>query len=211
MFDVERGPNRAYQSAMTRGHAALVLALMGASCSSGSAQPAADGGSMGTDSGPDTMAEIDVGRSEDSRAATDGTSTPDTWANYAATFFATYCTVCHNAQDVTGRDYNVQANVASRRARTRPGIAVHLRSRSSFRSATAHTRATWNEAESLPGSRLASRNLLPPFGRRNIGKGAPPRSRLFATGALDQLALRARSVRTRTSHSDASLTRASIH
>jgi hypothetical protein len=49
---------------------------------------------------------------------------PDTWASYASGFFATYCVACHNAQDTTGRDYRVQANVAKDKAVMRCGVAA---------------------------------------------------------------------------------------
>jgi mono/diheme cytochrome c family protein len=59
----------------------------------------------------------------DSGATTDATS-QDTWASYAAAFFTTYCVSCHNANDATGRDYNVQANVAKDTAVMRCGVAA---------------------------------------------------------------------------------------
>jgi hypothetical protein len=59
----------------------------------------------------------------DSGAPADAAST-DTWASYASGFFTTYCDSCHNAQDATGRDYNVQANVAKDKAVMRCGVAA---------------------------------------------------------------------------------------
>jgi hypothetical protein len=83
------------------------LLLVVASCSSGSTSPPANGnGAEGTDAGPEASADT------------------DTWANYAQGFFATYCTSCHNAQDPTGRDFTVQANVENDKRLARCGVAV---------------------------------------------------------------------------------------
>ena len=48
----------------------------------------------------------------------------DTWTSYAAGFFTTYCTSCHNAQDSTGRDFRVQATVAMDSMVMRCGVAA---------------------------------------------------------------------------------------
>ncbi|HEX7701449.1 MAG TPA: hypothetical protein VF403_12020 [Kofleriaceae bacterium] len=48
----------------------------------------------------------------------------DTWTSYAAGFFVTYCNSCHNAQDTTGRDYSVQADVAKDKVAMRCGVAA---------------------------------------------------------------------------------------
>ena len=49
---------------------------------------------------------------------------PDTWASYAGAFFQTYCTECHDAQDPTGRNFNIQANVEAEKLTIRCGVAV---------------------------------------------------------------------------------------
>jgi hypothetical protein len=98
----------------------LVLVFSGASCSSSAApSPTGDGGIEGT---ADAPAPIDSGDGNES-GASDGTVVPDTWANYAGGFFVTYCVSCHNAQDSTGRDYNIQANVVKDKAVMRCGVA----------------------------------------------------------------------------------------
>lgn len=48
----------------------------------------------------------------------------DTWPSYAAGFFVTYCNSCHNAQDTTGRDYSMQADVAKDMMVMRCGVAA---------------------------------------------------------------------------------------
>ena len=57
-------------------------------------------------------------------AAPEGSVGADTWINYAAGFFQTYCTDCHNAQDSTGRDYTVRADVAKDKDSMRCGVAA---------------------------------------------------------------------------------------
>jgi predicted CXXCH cytochrome family protein len=54
----------------------------------------------------------------------EGSTAGDTWTTYAAAFFQTYCTACHNAHDSTGRDYTVQANVAKDKEPMRCGVAA---------------------------------------------------------------------------------------
>jgi hypothetical protein len=54
----------------------------------------------------------------------DGSAQGDTWVTYAAGFFRTYCTACHDGQDSTGRDYTVQANVAKDKDAMRCGVAA---------------------------------------------------------------------------------------
>jgi cytochrome c551/c552 len=51
-------------------------------------------------------------------------ATADTWTSYVSGFFTKYCTSCHNAQDTTGRDYTVLANVMKDKASMRCGVAV---------------------------------------------------------------------------------------
>ncbi len=48
----------------------------------------------------------------------------DTWQDYAAGFFKTYCTTCHDAQDPTGRDFDLQATVETNKLDIRCGVAV---------------------------------------------------------------------------------------
>ena len=57
-------------------------------------------------------------------AMTDGAPVADTWTNYAANFFVTYCDSCHDAQDPTGRDFSVQTTVAANMAVMRCGVAA---------------------------------------------------------------------------------------
>jgi hypothetical protein len=88
---------------VTRRVLALVLGFGAlAACSSSSTAPA------GTN--PDAAPPADAG--------------PDTWATYAQGFFATYCVSCHGAQDPTGRDFTVQANVETNKLVIRCGVAV---------------------------------------------------------------------------------------
>lgn len=54
----------------------------------------------------------------------DGDAGPDTWTSYAAGFFKSYCTACHNTQDSTGRDFNIQAKVEAEKFIARCGVAV---------------------------------------------------------------------------------------
>ena len=89
------------------------LALVLASCSStssggGGSAPASDaGGTITTD---------DAG-------AADGAAA-DTWANYGAGFFSTYCVSCHDAKDSTGRDFTMQSKVETEKLTIRCGVAV---------------------------------------------------------------------------------------
>jgi hypothetical protein len=57
-------------------------------------------------------------------ATADAPSSSDTWTNYAAGFFVSYCNSCHNAQDTTGRDYSIQADVAMDKTLMRCGVAA---------------------------------------------------------------------------------------
>jgi hypothetical protein len=101
-------------------HVAPLLALL-MGCSSGaSPAPAGDGGSAAS-----TAGDGDSGSgAADSGAATDGAAGPDTWTSYAAGFFKTYCTECHDAKDATGRDYTLQAKVEADKLPARCGVAV---------------------------------------------------------------------------------------
>jgi hypothetical protein len=100
----------------------LALVLLGASCSSATPSSTGDGGV--DDAAVDVPAAIDSGGSNDSSPSTDGITTADSWANYAAGFFTAYCTSCHNQRDTTGRDYNIQANVAKDKTSMRCGVAA---------------------------------------------------------------------------------------
>ncbi|MGH7286385.1 MAG: hypothetical protein ACRELY_33110 [Polyangiaceae bacterium] len=87
-------------------HLVLASALViGCSSSSSPAPAANDDGGSGSD-------------------LTDSGASGDTWENYAAGFFTTYCTSCHDPQDPTGRDFNVQAIVLQNKADMRCGVAV---------------------------------------------------------------------------------------
>jgi hypothetical protein len=96
--------------------------VVGGACSSGSGQNTAGGRSAEGSTAP--MTAVDAGVGEDSGAVTDGMASADTWETYAKNFFATYCTSCHNPQDSTGRDYNIQADVLSDRVAMRCGVAA---------------------------------------------------------------------------------------
>jgi hypothetical protein len=99
----------------------LPLLLACASCSSGATPSSTgDGGVEGAGEAP---ALVDSGGGNES-GASDGTVAPDTWASYAAGFFVTYCVSCHNAHDATGRDYDIQANVAKDKTAMRCGVAA---------------------------------------------------------------------------------------
>jgi hypothetical protein len=98
----------------------ILVAIPTASCSSSSRQ--GTGGEGNGDGAPATAAATEAG-GDDAGGVTDGTSTSDTWENYAKTFFTTYCTSCHNPQDPTGRDYNIQADVLNDKAAMRCGVA----------------------------------------------------------------------------------------
>ncbi|GAC1363161.1 MAG: hypothetical protein NVSMB47_14990 [Polyangiales bacterium] len=91
---------------------APVLALVaGVGCSSTTSptpSPAIDSGVLPVDAGP----------------GTDSAATADTWTSYAAGFCKTYCTECHDAQDTTGRDFNVQAKVEAEKLVARCGVAA---------------------------------------------------------------------------------------
>jgi hypothetical protein len=108
---------------MLRAILPLSLVLLGASCSSGATPSSTDDGGV-SDVAAEVPAQIDSGGNSDSSPSTDGTTTADSWANYAAGFFTTYCTSCHNPQDATGRDYNIQANVAKDKTAMRCGVAA---------------------------------------------------------------------------------------
>jgi hypothetical protein len=99
---------------------AILFAIPVASCSSSSRQGA--GGEGSGKGAPATAAAMEAGGDDDG-AVSDGTPTADTWENYAKNFFTTYCTSCHNPQDPTGRDYNLQADVAKDKAAMRCGVA----------------------------------------------------------------------------------------
>lgn len=90
--------------------ASLLLAsvLSMVACSSSSAP---SGSSTDADSGSGT-------------SGGDSGASGDTWANYAAGFFTTYCTSCHNSNDSTGRDFTVQAIVLQNKVAMRCGVAV---------------------------------------------------------------------------------------
>jgi hypothetical protein len=102
--------------------AAILLVFVG--CSAGASTPpggagtssANDGGS-GNPSGDGAPGTLDAGR------GTDGGGN-DTWTDYASGFFKSYCTECHNPQDSTGRDFNVQAKVEAEKSIVRCGVAV---------------------------------------------------------------------------------------
>jgi hypothetical protein len=57
-------------------------------------------------------------------AGNDGGGGADTWTSYAAGFTKAYCTECHDPQDSTGRDYNLQAKVEAEKLVIRCGVAV---------------------------------------------------------------------------------------
>jgi hypothetical protein len=86
--------------------AGFVVCLLVASCSA-SSPPATSNAAVTGDGGPP-------------EASPGG----DTWISYAAAFFQTYCTACHDARDSTGRDYTVQANVAKDKDVMRCGVAA---------------------------------------------------------------------------------------
>jgi len=85
---------------------AVVGCLVAASCSS-SPPPVTSGAATVGDSG-----------------APDASKGADTWVSYAAAFFQTYCTSCHNAQDPTRRDYTLAADVLKDRTVMRCGVAA---------------------------------------------------------------------------------------
>jgi hypothetical protein len=91
---------------MTRWSTSLALASSLLACSSSSGAPA-----------PNATADSGA-------PAADAAPTGDTWTSYASGFFTTYCVSCHDAQDATGRDYHVQANVAKDKAVMRCGVAA---------------------------------------------------------------------------------------
>lgn len=100
----------------------LTLLLACVACSStASPTPATDGGSGGSDASVTAASDAGPG---DSGSATDSAAGPDTWASYAAGFCKTYCTECHNPQDSTGRDFNLQAKVEAEKNAARCGVAV---------------------------------------------------------------------------------------
>jgi len=105
----------------SRAFAGFFLAVLCAACSSGASHPATGGGNG--DAAAGTVAGSEAGGGDGSGAEADAATTPDTWANYAKSFFATYCTSCHNPQDPMGRDYDIQANVAKDEAAMRCGVA----------------------------------------------------------------------------------------
>jgi hypothetical protein len=90
---------------MFRTTLAIVAILLGAAC--GSSPPASGGAASTNDAG-----------------AGEAGSSSDTWSNYAQGFFRTYCVSCHNAQDSTGRDYTLKADVAKDMAVMRCGVAA---------------------------------------------------------------------------------------
>lgn len=98
-----------------------LLLLFVVSCSSNAApSSASDGGVEGAAVAP---VAVDSGGDTES-GSPDANVAADTWANYAAGFFVTYCVSCHNAQDSTGRDYDIQANVAKDKTPMRCGVAA---------------------------------------------------------------------------------------
>jgi hypothetical protein len=84
---------------------ALACYCFVSACSS-STPPATTNGTPGDSGGPD------------------GIASADTWVGYAAGFFHTYCTSCHSAQDSTGRDYTIEANVAKEKDVMRCGVTA---------------------------------------------------------------------------------------
>jgi hypothetical protein len=88
-------------------------------CSSASVAPG------GTDAGADDVAATapDLAIQTGDSALAEASAT-DTWQNYAATFFKTYCVACHNAQDPTGRDFDLQSSVENSKLGIRCGVAV---------------------------------------------------------------------------------------
>ena len=71
-----------------------------------------------------SLAVAAFGCSSSPSPVADAPAAADTWTSYAGGFFATYCNSCHNARDTTGRDYRVQANVATDSAVMRCGVAA---------------------------------------------------------------------------------------
>jgi hypothetical protein len=93
------------------------LVLLSVACSSNSVAP-----SEGDGGGGDGATAADSGAAGD--AGLSGEAGADTWVSYAAGFFKTYCTECHDAQDPTGRDFDVQATVEANKLDIRCGVAV---------------------------------------------------------------------------------------
>jgi hypothetical protein len=110
---------------MWRATLPLLLIFFGASCSSSAApsSPLSSPEDGGVEGAADAPAPIDSGGANES-GSSDGNVAADTWANYAAGFFVTYCVSCHNAKDTTGRDYSIQANVAKDKTAMRCGVAA---------------------------------------------------------------------------------------
>lgn len=97
----------------------LVLAV---ACSSSSSSPPSDK----TDSGSATNDTGSTGNPDGSTDTTlpDGSTTADTWDNFAHDFITKYCIECHNATDKTGRDFTVRATVAANASAIRCGVAA---------------------------------------------------------------------------------------
>jgi hypothetical protein len=85
----------------------LLAAALVAACS------ASSNGGSGTlppvDSGPATMSDA---------------ADTDTWSNWAAGFFTTYCIECHSASDPKGLDFGEHSIVTTNRAQIRCGVCV---------------------------------------------------------------------------------------
>ena len=113
-----------YVLVMQRAMLPLLLPLLlpfGVSCSSSDAPSSTSDG--GVEGGAVAPPPVDSGGDAESGSSEAAVAT-DTWANYAAGFFVTYCVSCHNAQDTTGRDYDIQANVAKDKTPMRCGVAA---------------------------------------------------------------------------------------
>lgn len=76
---------------------------------------AADSGQM------DAAAEPDAGFAD--ALVVDAGPPPDTWDNFAATFFATYCNGCHDGVGVPSTDYSDYDQVFANRDLIRCGVA----------------------------------------------------------------------------------------
>lgn len=102
-----------------------LLLLFVVSCSSNASPSSTSDGSVeGAAVAPVPVDSGGDNESGNESGSSDGNVAADTWANYAAGFFVTYCVSCHNAQDSTGRDYDIQANVAKDKTPMRCGVAA---------------------------------------------------------------------------------------
>jgi hypothetical protein len=130
-----------HAAGVDRTWAAMMLGLLACSSSPGGPVNAADAGvNAGADGGADvgtaeasgsldSAAPPEAEPGSDSAPSSDASTmdavvTADTWANYVAGFFLTYCTSCHGPSDPTGRDYHVAANVAKDKLVMRCGVAA---------------------------------------------------------------------------------------